>query len=263
MNSTEQIHPIPAFSDNYIWIFSDEAGKACVVDPGDADAVVGYLNRHNLTLSHILLTHHHPDHTGGVRTLAERFDLRIIGPANSPFSKIDHPITEGEQVTVLGFEFDVLEVPGHTLDHIAYYCERPPGALGPLVFCGDTLFAAGCGRIFEGDPAMMYRSLLKLAALPAATRVYCTHEYTLANLHFANTVEPENPELQQRTKSAKEIRAKNQPTLPSTIGLELTTNPFLRCSSVVLADSAAKHVGDSVSDPIEVFAALRRWKDNF
>jgi hydroxyacylglutathione hydrolase len=263
MSNSEQINPIPAFTDNYIWIFTDGDGKACVVDPGDASAVTTYLDLHNLTLSHILLTHHHPDHTGGVKALAKNFDLEVIGPANSPFGSIDTTVSEGQQVNVLGFQFDVLEVPGHTLDHIAYYCDSAPGEAGPLVFCGDTLFAAGCGRIFEGNPAMMYESLQKLADLPATTRVFCTHEYTLANLRFANAADPDNPDLQLRTQDAMATREKNQPTLPSNIGLELATNPFLRCSHDDLVRSAAAQVGSATEDPVEVFAALRSWKDNF
>jgi len=263
MSSIEQIHPIPAFSDNYIWVFSNREGKACVVDPGDADAVTAYLEQNNLTLSHILLTHHHPDHTGGVKALVRRFDLQVIGPANSPFSAIDTAVTEGHRLTVLDLQFEVLEVPGHTLDHIAYYCDNAPDGSDPLVFCGDTMFAAGCGRIFEGDPPMMYRSLQKLAALPAATRVFCTHEYTLANLQFANAADPDNQELQQRTITATEIRERNQPTLPSDIGLELATNPFLRCAQEPLIRNVATQSGSHVTDPVEVFAALRRWKDNF
>jgi len=263
MSSSEAIYPIPAFSDNYIWIFTDGENDACVVDPGDSNVVAEYLGNHNLSLSHILLTHHHPDHTGGVKALADRFDSQVIGPAKSPFGAIDHPVSEGQRLTVLGFQFGVLEVPGHTLDHIAYYCDSAPDGDGPLVFCGDTLFAAGCGRIFEGNPSMMFQSLQKLAALPAATRVFCTHEYTLANLQFANAAEPENKELQQRTASAKQARDSNQPTLPSNIGLELATNPFLRCSQPTLARSAATQHGSQVTDPVEVFATLRRWKDNF
>ena len=263
MSSSEQIHPIPAFSDNYIWVFANEEGKACVVDPGDPAPVAEYLDHHNLTLSHILLTHHHPDHTGGVTALAKRFDLQVIGPANSPFSPIDQAVKENDRVTVLDFQFQVLEVPGHTLDHVAYYCENAPDGAGPLVFCGDTLFAAGCGRIFEGNPVMMYQSLQKLACLPSATRVYCTHEYTMSNLQFANAAEPQNSALQERISAAREKRERNQPTLPSTINLELATNPFLRCSEQPLIQSASRQSGDPISDPIEVFATLRHWKDNF
>jgi hydroxyacylglutathione hydrolase len=263
MSSSAQIHPIPAFTDNYIWIFADGEGKACVVDPGDASVVTAHLEQHNLTLSHILLTHHHPDHTGGVKALAKSFDLEVIGPANSPFGSIDTMVSEGQQVNVLGFQFKVLEVPGHTLDHIAYYCDSAPDGSGPLVFCGDTLFAAGCGRIFEGNPVMMFESLQKLANLPATTRVFCTHEYTLANLKFANAADPDNPDLQQRTQDALATREKDQPTLPSNIALELATNPFLRCAQDDLVRSAAAQVGGATSDPVEVFTALRSWKDNF
>ena len=263
MSTPGHIHPIPAFSDNYIWIFTDGEGNACVVDPGDAAPVVEYLDGHNLNLSHILLTHHHPDHTGGVKDLSQRFDLQVIGPGNSPFKAIDHRVSEHDQLTVLGYRLRVLEVPGHTLDHIAYFCEQAPKDGGPLVFCGDTLFAAGCGRIFEGDPPMMYQSLQKLAELPPATRVYCTHEYTLSNLQFANAAEPDNQELQARTVESRQKRQQHLPTLPSSIGLELATNPFLRCREQALKLSAANQLGSSTADPVEIFAALRRWKDNF
>jgi len=258
-----QIHPIPAFSDNYIWIFSDWNNNACVVDPGDANAVKSHLELHNLSLTHILLTHHHADHTGGVEELKKSFEPEVIGPASSPFKLIDLAVSEGQKVNVLDLQFHVLEVPGHTLDHIAYYCADEPDGADPLVFCGDTLFAAGCGRIFEGNPAMMYESLQKLASLPAGTRVFCTHEYTLSNLKFARAADPDNQELHQRTKNAVATRENQKPTLPSSIALELATNPFLRCSEKELMQSVNLHSGCQSADPVEVFAALRSWKDNF
>ncbi|MEZ5492133.1 MAG: hydroxyacylglutathione hydrolase [Gammaproteobacteria bacterium] len=258
------IFPIPAFSDNYIWAFTDEQQRhACVVDPGDAAPVLSFLDKNDLQLSHILITHHHPDHTGGVEALARRFNARVFGPQNSPYGGIEQQLAEKDELTVLGFDFSVLQIPGHTLDHIAYYCERPPGRHRPLVFCGDTLFAAGCGRIFEGNPQMMYDSLQKLARLPADTEIYCTHEYTLANLTFAAAADPHNQALKERTAAARKAREQQQPTLPSHLALELATNPFLRCTEEPLADSAASHVGADLSEPVEVFAALRRWKDTF
>jgi len=261
---TDKIHPLHAFSDNYIWTFSDATGRqVCVVDPGDAQPVEKYLADTGSTLSHILITHHHADHTGGVMALKERYNPLVYGPKNSPFKGIDKPLEEHDQITVLGYCLQVLTVPGHTLDHIAYYCEAPPDTPRPLVFCGDTLFAAGCGRIFEGNPQMMYESLEKLARLPAATRVYCTHEYTLANLRFARSADPQNGALETRAAAASTTRSNNRPTLPSEIGLELATNPFLRCREAALAESASNQAGSSISDPVEVFAVLRRWKDNF
>ncbi len=259
-----RIHPIPAFSDNYIWLFTDALEQqACVVDPGDAAVVTDYLNRHGLTLSTILVTHHHADHTGGVKDLVKQFNADVYGPKKSPFDGIERELVENDQITVLEYSFKVLEVPGHTLDHIAYYCESNPGGGGPLVFCGDTLFAAGCGRLFEGDPGMMFKSLRKLADLPETTAVYCTHEYTLANLDFAVAAEPANQRLQERTTAARATRQQKKPTLPSSIALERATNPFLRCSEAPLTASASNHMGTELHDPVEVFAALRSWKDNF
>ncbi|MCB1672520.1 MAG: hydroxyacylglutathione hydrolase [Gammaproteobacteria bacterium] len=258
------IHPIPAFADNYIWIFSDPGtNQACVVDPGDSSAVIKYLESHGLTLSTILVTHHHPDHTGGVKDLTNRFNSKVYGPKNSPFDGIGQELEENNTVSVFGYQFRILQVPGHTLDHIAYYCESPPSGGRPLLFCGDTLFAAGCGRIFEGNPVMMFASLQKLAGLPAATEVYCTHEYTLANLKFAATAEPDNPQLQERIAAARITRQRDLPTLPSSIALELATNPFLRCAETPLLTAASQHAGAELQDPVEVFATLRRWKDQF
>ena len=261
---SDLIHPIPAFTDNYIWLFrSSDGSNAAVVDPGDAGPVIDYLDQQGLVLSHILVTHHHADHTGGVKTLADRFDVTVYGPENSPFTDCQRKLRQGDEVSVFGFNFRVLEVPGHTLDHIAYYCETPPDAPQPLVFCGDTLFAAGCGRIFEGTPPMMYKSLQKLAALPESTRVYCTHEYTLANLDFAATAEPDNEELQRRVISARQTRDRGLPTLPSSMAREMATNPFLRCAEPGLAAAASSRAGAALNDPVAVFTTIRQWKDSF
>lgn len=255
------IYPLPAFSDNYIWTLVDSGTReACVVDPGDADPVIDYLADQNLTLTHILITHHHPDHTGGLARLASKFSPIIYGPDNPAIKGITDPLTEGNRIHLLGVDFSILEVPGHTLDHIAYFGEQGSQA---ILFCGDTLFAAGCGRLFEGTPEQMYDSLSKLTDLPEDTQVYCTHEYTMANLKFALVADPDNEELKARAQVEKHKREKDTPTLPSTIGLELATNPFLRCKEPRLVASVDRHAGQQQSDPVATFAALRHWKDHF
>lgn len=254
------ITPISAFSDNYIWLIYDEGSRqAFVVDPGDAAPVEATLDEMQLTLAGILITHHHFDHTGGLAQLRASHSPVVYGPANATIEGIDRQLVAGDTITVLGREFSVLEVPGHTLDHIAFY----HGGDEPLLFCGDTLFAGGCGRVFEGTPPMMHQSLQLLAALPPATRVYCAHEYTLANLAFARAVEPENTALALRIAEAEASRARLEPTVPSTLSLELDTNPFLRCAEPAMLEALRKQdrlQGDSAP---EVFATVRAWKDSF
>ena len=230
-----------------------------VVDPGDGDAVDDALADRNLRLAGILITHHHFDHVGGVEMLKEKYGCPVWGPHNPALPFIDHRLGEGDRVQAGDYSLDVIMVPGHTLDHIAYFRAAPE----PLLFCGDTLFAGGCGRIFEGDAPMMYTSLSRLAALPAETAVYCAHEYTLANLAFANAAEPDNVALQQRTAEAQSLRDRGLATVPSNIALERATNPFLRPDSagVRAALQAAGH--EARDDDVAVFAALRSWKDNF
>lgn len=254
------IEPISAFSDNYIWLFwRTGSNEACVVDPGDAQPVIEALDARGLTLSHVLITHHHFDHVGGLAQLCERFSPVVFGPHNPAIDNISQHLAQGEKIAVFGAEFEVFEVPGHTLDHIAYY----HAADEPVLFCGDTLFAGGCGRLFEGDPPMMLNSLDALAALPSNTRVYCAHEYTLANLAFAQAVEPHNSALLQRIATAEQTRAAGAPTVPSDIALELATNPFLRCREQALQDSLAQQERLQGTGPAEVFATVRAWKDNF
>ncbi len=256
-----RIHPLPAFRDNYIWTLIDSDGSsACVVDPGDAAPVMEFLGAGSLHLSDILITHHHMDHTGGLRELIGKYRPRVFGPADIP--GVDKLLSEGDRVEVFGIDFRVFEVPGHTLDHIAYFHDGGHHDT-PILFCGDTLFAAGCGRLFEGTPAQMLESLRKLMVLPPETAVHCTHEYTLANLAFAAVADPANPELQSRIGIEQGKRDIGRPTLPSTIGIELATNPFLRCGSPELAASARKRLGRPVMDETEVFAAIRQWKDQF
>ncbi|MFK7862906.1 MAG: hydroxyacylglutathione hydrolase [Pseudohongiellaceae bacterium] len=257
----EKIHPIPAFTDNYIWaIHSADSNKVCVVDPGDAKPVHEYIDDNSLELTDILITHHHPDHIGGLAELTERYKPTVYGPEISNIKGITKFVQESDSLSLFGCEFRVIEVPGHTLDHLAYYSNDSDK---PLLFCGDTLFAAGCGRLFEGTPEMMHISLAKLSALPSATLVYCTHEYTMANLAFAKAVEPANSELQLRIAADQKKRDLSAPTLPTTVKLELNTNPFLRCDVAAVIDSARAHAEKELASSTEIFAALRQWKDNF
>jgi hydroxyacylglutathione hydrolase len=254
------LYPLPAFSDNYIWILHD-GQRALVVDPGEADGVSHYLKQSGLRLDTILVTHHHPDHTGGVAQLREAFGAKVLGPRNEPMPEPMQRLDDGDTVDALGLSFQVVHVPGHTLGHIAYYCADMDGT--PLMFCGDTLFSGGCGRLFEGTPAQMHASLQKLGGFPDATRVCCTHEYTLANLRFAQAVEPANTDLSQYLAHCTRLRQQNQPTLPSSIGLEKRINPFLRVHESGVQRSAAQHQPLAAADDTHVFAALREWKNHF
>ncbi|TDF38466.1 hydroxyacylglutathione hydrolase [Alteromonadaceae bacterium M269] len=252
------IVPIPAFQDNYIWCMQQE--NACiVVDPGDATPVLDYVEKHQLTLTDILITHHHPDHTGGVKELVKNFpDIRVIGIDSSRIPYVTHKVTDGDQVDIpsLNTSFRVLMLPGHTKDHIAFY-----GDLG--LFCGDTLFSAGCGRLFEGSPEQMQHSLSRLTDLPSDTKVYCTHEYTLANVSFALAAEPNNQDLQRYQEWAQGQRKADTPTLPSTIEEQLAINPFLRTSSEEIQKTLSEKLARNVHESLDVFTELRRWKDHF
>jgi len=250
-----------AFSDNYIWLITNGA-DAIVVDPGQAAPVQSALAERNLKLTAILLTHHHQDHVGGVAELVAQSGAMVYGPAGEVLPLCDIALIEGDCVTDsdLNLSLSVLDVPGHTAGHIALAGEI---AGQPVLFCGDTLFAAGCGRLFEGTPAQMDASLAKLAALPAATAVYCAHEYTLSNMRWARTVEPGNQRLQAWQALAEKQRAEGQPTLPSTIGQELSCNPFLRARQPEVAQAAVHWAERALDTPVEVFAALREWKNNF
>ncbi len=253
------IKPISAFSDNYIWMLIDEKKKAaCVVDPGDPDPVLEQLSKDKLSLDSILITHHHFDHTGGLETLKEKTQCSIYGP-DSKVSGVEFSLKDSDFIRILGLEFYVIEVPGHTLDHIAYF----HAGEAPLLFCGDTLFAGGCGRVFEGTHSMMHESLSKLSALPKNTLIYCAHEYTEANLRFAKQVEPSNLALDIRYDEVLALRARDQITLPSTIDLENQTNPFLRCASKDLIRDVKKQRDLTSQNPVDVFSVLRSWKDNF
>jgi hydroxyacylglutathione hydrolase len=255
------IIPIPAFSDNYIWLLRD-GSRAAVVDAGDAVPVLDFLAREKLTLTAILATHHHPDHVGGNAALLERFPVPVYGPAGETIPGRTQALREGDAITVpgIGCTLSVLDVPGHTAGHIAYV-----GDVGGTMaaFVGDTLFAGGCGRLFEGTPAQMMVSLAKLAALPPETRVYCAHEYTLANLRFAAAVEPANPALRARIARERDKRERGVPTIPSTMADEHATNPFLRAAEPDVFRAAEAHAGHALADPMAAFATLREWKNGF
>ena len=252
-----KIVPLKAFKDNYIWTLRN-ATHAAVVDPGEAPPVLAYLAAEGLKLAAILATHHHPDHVGGIAELLGSHRCPVYGPRNEPIPTLTHPVSEGDVLGIpeLGAEFSVLDIPGHTRAHIAYY------GLESL-FCGDTLFACGCGRVFEGTPEQMYASLAKLLALPDQTKVYCGHEYTLANMQFAKAVEPANAALAAREKRDQALRDRGLPTLPSTLADEKATNPFLRCREPAVVESANKYLGSRIGDPVSVFSAIRRWKNEF
>ncbi|MCA4963467.1 hydroxyacylglutathione hydrolase [Pseudomonas sp. Y24-6] len=253
-----QISALPAFTDNYIWLLQDHTTQRCaVVDPGDAAPVQAWLAAHpGWVLSDILITHHHHDHVGGVEVLKSATAATVYGPASERIPARDVALKDNDRVSVLGWEFDVLAVPGHTLGHIAFYHHG-------LLFCGDTLFAAGCGRLFEGTAEQMHTSLNRLAALPEDTLVYCTHEYTLSNLRFAVAVEPGNPHTVERLGKVTQMRESGIMTLPSTLALEKLTNPFLRAGETSIKEKVDERSGTDNSSPSAVFAALRAWKDKF
>lgn len=238
-----KILAIPAFKDNYIWALVTNA-KAIVVDPGEAVSVIEYLKQNCLQLAAIFVTHHHKDHSGGVADLAAYQEAPVYSEKNN-------------KIEILGFPiFQVLKIPGHTLDHCAFYSEG-------ILFCGDTLFSAGCGRVFEGTIEQMYASLLKLKSLPGDTKIYCGHEYTLANLKFAKNVEPNNLAIKNKIIEVEKLRAEKQPSLPSFLHEELQINPFLRCDIPDVIAAAEKYIGKKLTDSFEVFSVLREWKNTF
>lgn len=261
-NQNYRICAIPAFNDNYLWLI-DDGLSAFVVDPGDAEPVLKVLKALKLTLTGILLTHHHADHTGGIQQLQKEQSTPIYGPASKDIPLVTHPLSDGQPLEILGMQTSCIEVPGHTLDHIAYFLKQPNPLEQALLFCGDTLFAGGCGRVFEGSFAQMHASLNKLKSLPQDTLIFCAHEYTQANLQFAQAVEPENDLLTRRINSVAQQREKNLPSVPSTLESELTTNPFLRCDQPAVIHAAQQRAKQNTLSTDQVFAQIRGWKDNF
>jgi hydroxyacylglutathione hydrolase len=251
---------LPAFDDNYIWTLVDDEGRALIVDPGDAGPILNAAAE-GLRPIAVLVTHHHADHIGGLETLLQRWpDLAVHAPHDARIGSATHRVAEDETVAAGDWRFEVLEVPGHTRSHLAFYGRDIDGG---VLFCGDTLFSLGCGRLFEGSPAQMLTSLDRLAALPGATQVCCTHEYTLSNAAFALTVDPDNIPLRRRVEEIRALRLASRPTLPSTLAQEAATNPFLRCDTDAVREAIAGRLGRASADRIETFAELRRWKDGF
>lgn len=254
----QTIFPIPALKDNYIWALLDtQSNQAWVVDPGDATPVITTLSQKQLILSGILITHHHWDHSNGIPELLNHFGkIPVVGSYKSPNPHISHPVKESDTITCFDSTFKAIEIPGHTLDHTAYYNENS-------LFCGDTLFSAGCGKIFEGTPEMMYHSLQKLFQLNDETQIYCGHEYTLANLQFAQHVEPHNEFIKKKTIEVKQILQRSKPTLPSILTEEKNINPFLRCQVETVIDAVEKFAGKKLNTPVDIFSHLREWKNGF
>jgi len=258
-----QLRAVCAFKDNYIWIVHDDT-HALIVDPGQADPVLHYLQKHALDLHAILITHHHADHVGGIQAIKQVYpNATVYGPARENIPHCDHTLQDNDEIEfpVLQLQFQVLDVPGHTAGHIAYFSTGPKGDQ-PFLFCGDTLFSIGCGRLFEGTAKQMLASLDKIAALPADTLVCCAHEYTLSNIKWALDVEPDNSHLQLYHQQVEALRAKEQPTLPSRLGLELDANPFLRTREPSIITAASQYAAAELTQDSDVFAALREWKNN-
>jgi hydroxyacylglutathione hydrolase len=251
------IEPIKAFEDNYIWLLTTNEGSI-VIDPGESSKIKSLIDNNEIDLKGILITHHHYDHTNGLNDLSDNGMLDIYGPENN-IVEINKRVKDSDRISIIGLDFEIIEVPGHTLDHIAFYSFNENM---PILFCGDTLFSGGCGRVFEGTHKQMYDSLNKLASLPKHTKVYCGHEYTLSNLKFAIEVDTENKDLLDEYNHVKKLNISKNPSLPSTLDKELKINPFLRCNNMSIRNKINKEFNVS-GDDFEIFTALREWKDNY
>ncbi|MDA8816391.1 hydroxyacylglutathione hydrolase [Gammaproteobacteria bacterium] len=252
-----KIESIEAFTDNYIWLVTTNEGSI-VIDPGESSNIINLVHKNQLDLKAILVTHHHFDHTGGIEEIISHCPVDVFGPFNN-IQTIRKKLKGGDRLNVIGIEFEIIEIPGHTLDHIAFYSENNGR---PILFCGDTLFAAGCGRVFEGTYEQMFESLIKLKNLPTNTNIYCGHEYTLSNLRFAKEVEPFNKDILSRYNKVLKLREKGTPSVPSTLSNELKTNPFLRCDNKEVQENISSKFKITKENK-EIFKALRSWKDNF
>jgi hydroxyacylglutathione hydrolase len=258
MNKIE-IVAIPALKDNYIWLIIDRVSlNAVAVDPGDAAPLINFIEENNINLSAVLITHHHRDHCYGLEELTDRYQFSIYGPKHNDIKGVSHYVNDQDILNLKSpvLSLNVIGIPGHTLEHVAYRSQN-------YIFCGDTLFSAGCGRIFEGTAEQMYSSIKKIASLDDSIDIYCGHEYTLKNLQFAEIVDPKNQEIQEKICAAKELMGKNQPTLPAKLHQEKRINPFLRCEEKVIIESVENYAGIRLRSSVEVFSQLRNWKDNF
>lgn len=254
------VTPISAFDDNYIWaIHAPETANIFVVDPGQAEPVEAFLDEHNLNLAGILITHHHYDHTDGVAALTADRDIPVYGPEESPFEGVTEPLNNDSVLEIFGLPVIIHAVPGHTLDHISYLID----GVTPQLFCGDTLFLAGCGRLFEGSPEQMLAAMLYFRDLSDNTLVYCTHEYSMANLAFAAAVEPDSADIQKCTENCRALRQENKETLPSNIAQEKRVNPYMRTDQPTVIAAAIQYDAQASTSETQVFAALREWKNNF
>ena len=251
------VEPIKAFTDNYIWLVSTNEGSI-VIDPGESKNIQKLIDNNTIDLKGILITHHHYDHTNGLSELVKKNELEVYGPVNN-IDGINHRLTDKDKISIIGIDFDVISIPGHTLDHIGFYSAN---ANNPILFCGDTLFAGGCGKIFEGTYEQMFNALKKITKLPINTNIYCGHEYTLSNLKFALEADDTNKELIEEFKKVKNKINSNIPSLPTTLDKELKVNPFLRCDNINIQNKIIEKFKVS-NNELEVFTALRKWKDNF
>ncbi len=251
------VEPIKAFTDNYIWLVSTNEGSI-VIDPGESENIQKLIDNKMIDLKGILITHHHYDHTNGLSDLVKKNKLEVFGPVND-IDGIDHRLNDKDKISIIGIDFDIISIPGHTLDHIGFYSAN---ANNPILFCGDTLFAGGCGRIFEGTYEQMFNSLKKITKLPTNTNIYCGHEYTLSNLKFALEADEANKELIEEFKKVKNKINLNAPSLPTRLDKELELNPFLRCDNINIQNKIIEKFNVSDNE-LEIFTALRKWKDNF
>ena len=251
------VEPIKAFTDNYIWLVSTNEGSI-VIDPGESKNIQKLIDNKTIDLKGILITHHHYDHTNGLSELVKKNELEVYGPVNN-IDGINHRLNDKDKISIIGIDFDVISIPGHTLDHIGFYSAN---ASNPILFCGDTLFAGGCGRIFEGTYEQMFNALKKITKLPTNTNIYCGHEYTLSNLKFALEADDTNKELIEEFKKVENKINSNIPSLPTTLDKELKVNPFLRCDNINIQNKIIEKFKVS-NNELEVFTALRKWKDNF
>ena len=252
-----KIESIEAFTDNYIWLVTTNEGSI-VIDPGESSNIINLVHKNQLDLKAILITHHHFDHTDGIEEIISHCPVDVFGPFNN-IQTIRKKLKDGDRLNIIGIAFEIIEIPGHTLDHIAFFSENNGR---PILFCGDTLFAAGCGRVFEGTYEQMFESLIKLKNLPTNTNIYCGHEYTLSNLKFAKEVEPFNKDILSRYNKVLKLREKRIPSVPSTLSTELKTNPFLRCDNKEVQENISSKFKITKENK-EIFKALRSWKDNF